>query len=126
MKEDARESAYETLRVRLRDADREIGRLKGAVVVHRSKREQAEAMLDGLVAWVQKLSGLLKGELLICGRSCASSPCFVRNVSNIIFCFEVLSGRAREEEEAVRSELSRLDDPAVRAENPLWMDIDRA
>ena len=39
---------------------------------------------------------------------------------------EVLSGRARDEEEAVQSELLRLDDPAVQAVNPLWMDRARA
>ena len=55
MKEDAREG------------EREVVRLKGQVAVHRSKREQAEAVLGGLVSWVSKLSGVLKGELPFLG-----------------------------------------------------------
>ena len=63
LKEDACEGAYESLCVRVRDAEREIIRLKGQVAVHRYKREWAEAVLGGLVSWVSKLSGVLKGEL---------------------------------------------------------------
>ena len=36
--------------------------------------------------------------------------------------YKVLAGRSREEEEVVQSELLRLDDPVVQANNPFWMD----
>ena len=62
LKEDAREGAYESLCVRLRDAEQEIVHLKGQVAVHQSKRERAEAVLGDLVSWVSKLSDVLKGE----------------------------------------------------------------
>ena len=62
MKEDAREGAYESVCLRLRNAEQEVVRLKGAASVHRSKRERAEAMLDSLASWVVKLSDLLRGE----------------------------------------------------------------
>ena len=62
MKEDARESAYEAVCLRLKDAERETVRLKGVVAFHRSKRERAEAVLDGLAEWVVKLSDLLRGQ----------------------------------------------------------------
>ena len=39
----------------------------------------------------------------------------------ILFC-EVLVGRSRDEEKAVQSELSRLDDLSVQANNPFWED----
>ena len=39
---------------------------------------------------------------------------------------KVMAGRSRDEEEAVQSELSRLDDPDVQASNPFWMDRVRA
>ena len=39
---------------------------------------------------------------------------------------EVLAGRSHKEEEAVQSELSRLDDPDVQASNPFWVDRARA
>ena len=64
MKEDAREGAYESVCLRLKEAEREIVRLKGAFAVQRSKRERAEAVLDSLAAWVVKLSDLLKGEFV--------------------------------------------------------------
>ena len=38
----------------------------------------------------------------------------------------MLAGRSRDEEAAVQSEMSRLDDPAVRANNPFWADGARA
>lgn len=52
MREDSHEDAYESLRVRLKDAEFENSRLKGVVEVQRSKRERVEAMLDNLVAWL--------------------------------------------------------------------------
>ena len=39
---------------------------------------------------------------------------------------EVLAGRSRNEEEAIQSELSRLDDLDVHASNPFWADRARA
>ena len=49
--------------MRLKDAERETVRLKGVVAVHRSKRERAEAVLNGLVEWVVKLSDFLRESL---------------------------------------------------------------
>lgn len=49
---------------RLKDAEREIVCFKGVVAVQRSKRERAEAVVDGLAAWVVKFSDLLKGEFV--------------------------------------------------------------
>ena len=43
----------------------------------------------------------------------------------VLLC-EVLAGRSRDEEEAVQSELLRLDDPVMQANNPFWMDRARA
>src|SRR3954469_16471718 len=82
LKEDAREGAYESVCLRMKDAEREIVRLKGVVAVQRSKRERAEAVVDGLAAWVVKLPDLLKGEfvflrLLDCMRS---FPCVVSDL----------------------------------------------
>ena len=124
MKEDARESAYEAVCLRLKDAERETVRLKGVVAVHRSKRERAEAVLDGLAEWVVKLSGFLRGEsvFLSTARLREFSSCLVLTFA--LPC-EVLAGRSREEEEAVQSELSRLDDPVVQATNAFWMDRTR-
>ena len=38
----------------------------------------------------------------------------------------MLAGRTRDEERAVQSEMSRLDDPSVQASNPFWADGARA
>ena len=62
MREDAREDAYESLHSRLKDVDHTIVWLKGATVVERSKRERAEGVLDGLVAWMTKLTQVMKGK----------------------------------------------------------------
>ena len=67
LKEDAHKGVYESLCMRVRDAEREAVWLKGQVAVHCSKRERAEAVLGGLVSWVSKLSGILKGELIFLG-----------------------------------------------------------
>ena len=69
LKEDAREGTYESVCLRLRDAEREVVRLKGDVEVHRSKRERAEAVLDSFGSWVEKLSDLLRGESCCCSIS---------------------------------------------------------
>ena len=66
MKEDAREGAYESVCLRLKNAEQEVVRLKGAVAIQRSKRERAEAVLDSLASWVVKLSDLLRGEPVFC------------------------------------------------------------
>ena len=80
LKKDAREGAYESVCLRLKEAEREIVRLKGAVAIQLSKRERAEAVLESLAAWVVKLSDLLKGEfvflrLLDCMRSFPCACC---------------------------------------------------
>lgn len=109
--------------MRLRDANREINRLRGTVVIQHSKREQAEVVLKGLMAWLSKLFGLLKGECW-----CTTASVFLSFIcaEAFAFCSEVLASRTREEGEAVLLELSRLDDPAVQGENTLWMDRGRA
>ena len=66
MKEDAREGAYESVCLRLKNAKQEVVRLKGAVAIHRSKHKHAEAVLDSLASWVVKLSDLLRGEFTFC------------------------------------------------------------
>ena len=66
MKEDDREGAYESVCLRLRNAEQEVVRLKGVAAIHRSKRERAEAVLDNLASWVVKLSDLLRGESGFC------------------------------------------------------------
>ena len=66
MKEDAREGAYDSVCLRLKNAEQEVVRLKGVVAIHRSKRERAEAVLDSLASWVVKLSDLLRGESVFC------------------------------------------------------------
>ena len=66
MKEDAHEGAYESVCLRLKNAKQEVVRLKGAVVIHRSKRERAEVVLENLASWVVKLSDLLRGEFTFC------------------------------------------------------------
>ena len=38
----------------------------------------------------------------------------------------MLAGLSREEEEAVQSELLRLEDPVMQANSPFWMDMARA
>ena len=43
----------------------------------------------------------------------------------VLFC-EVLAGQSRDEEKAVQSEMSRLDDLVVQASNPFWADGARA
>jgi len=110
--------------LRLKDAERETVRLKGVFAVHRSKRERADAVLDGLAEWVVKLSDFLWSEsvFLLTARLREFSSCLVLTFA--LPC-EVLAGRSREEEEAVQSELSRLDDPVVQATNAFWMDRTR-
>ena len=66
MKEDAREGAYESVCLRLKNAEQVVVRLKGAIAIHRSKREPAEAVLDSLASWVVKLSDLLQSEFGFC------------------------------------------------------------
>ena len=66
MKEDTRDGAYESVCLRLKNAEQEIMRLKGSVAVHRTRCERAEAVLDNLASWVVKLSDLLRGEFRFC------------------------------------------------------------
>ena len=53
---------YESIFLRLKDAERETVRLKGVVAIQHSKRERVEAVLDSLAVWVVRLSDLLRGE----------------------------------------------------------------
>ena len=62
LKDEAREGAYESVCLRLRNAEQEIVRLKASAAVHRSRRERAEAMIDELASWVSKLADVLRGE----------------------------------------------------------------
>ena len=64
IKDDAKEDAYESLRVRLKDAEQVLVRVKGVAVVEHSKRERAEGVLDALAAWMSKLVEMMKGEYL--------------------------------------------------------------
>ena len=66
MKENAREGAYESVSLRLKNAEQEIVRLKGSVAVQRTRRERAEAVVENLASWVVKLSDLLRGEFRFC------------------------------------------------------------
>ena len=68
--------------------------------------------MDGLAEWVVKLSDFLRGEsvFLSTARLHEFSSCLVLTFS--LPC-EVLAGRSRDEEEAVQSELSHLDDPVL-------------
>src|SRR3954466_5442167 len=66
LKDDAREGAYESVCLRLKDVEREIVRLKGYVAVQRTRREHAEAVVENLASWVAKLSDLLRGEFRLC------------------------------------------------------------
>ena len=52
--------------MRLKDAEREVVRLKGSVAVQRTRRERAEAVVESLASWVVKLSDLLRGEFHLC------------------------------------------------------------
>ena len=55
---------------------------------------------------------------------CVSS--FAVSVLILVLICEVLAGRSRDEERVVQSELSRLDDLDVQANNPFWADGARA
>ena len=66
LKEDTREGAYESVCLWPKNAEQEVVRLKGAVAIQRSRRERAEAVLDGLASWVVKLSDLQRGEFTFC------------------------------------------------------------
>ena len=66
MKDDAREGAYESVCLWLRNVEQEIVRLKASMAVHRSQRERAEAMIDELASWVASLADVLRGEFFFC------------------------------------------------------------
>ena len=83
-------------------------------------------MIDELASWVVRLADVLRGEFRFCLNAWfhESFWCFGLDCS-CCFC-EVLAGRSREEEAAVQSEMSRLDDHAVWENNPFWADGARA
>ena len=78
LKDDAREGAYESVCLRLKNAEQEIVWLKGAVAVQRTRRERAEALTEDLASWVVKLSDLLRGEF------CFLLDCLARVVSMLL------------------------------------------
>ena len=126
MREDAREDAYESLRTRLKDADRTVLRLKGVAAVEHSKHERAEGVLDGLVTWMTKLTQVMKGKP-------PSGSFVVFGLRLVAFAyvlwlllFVVVSGNGRRETEVVQAELSHREDATVQSKNPLWEDIDKA
>src|ERR1043165_8709362 len=78
LKDDAREGAYESVCLRLKNVEQEIMRLKASVAVQRSRRERAETVIEELASWVVMLSDLLRGEFFFClvARFCESFRCF--------------------------------------------------
>ena len=76
MKDDAREGAYESVCLRLKNAEQEIVRLKASMAIHRSRRERAEAMIEELVTWVARLVDVLRGEFCF-WLSCWLPSCFL-------------------------------------------------
>lgn len=62
LREDAREDAYESLHVRLKDVEQALVRVKGVAAVERSKRERAEGVIEALGDWMSKLVGVMKGK----------------------------------------------------------------
>ena len=48
MKEDARQGVYESVCLRLKNAEQEIARLKGSIAVQRARRERAEGLVENL------------------------------------------------------------------------------
>src|SRR3954466_9624901 len=65
LKDDAREGAYESVCLQLKNVEREIVRLKGSLAVQRSRRERAEVLTEDFASCVVKLSDLLRGEFLL-------------------------------------------------------------
>ena len=49
MNDSAREDAFESMRLRLKDLDRVLKSTRGVAAVQRSKREKVEAQLEGVV-----------------------------------------------------------------------------
>ena len=56
MSDAAKEDAYESLRMRLKDMSKALIIVKGAAAVQRSKRAKAEAQLDGVVESMKKMA----------------------------------------------------------------------
>ena len=59
-----KDDAYESLRVRLKDAEQALVRVKGVAAIERLKRERAESVMDTLTTWMSKLVEMMKGEYL--------------------------------------------------------------
>ena len=113
MREDAHENAYESLCIRLKDAELENVRLKGVVAVQRSKREQVETVLDDLVSWMSKLSNVMAGESLGV-LSCSFIGVVLPLLSScLLTVLVVVSVKTRLESEVVQTELYRLEEPVV-------------
>ena len=56
MNDAAREDAFESMRLRLKDMDRALKSAEGVAAVQRSKRDRAEAQLDGVVESMKKMA----------------------------------------------------------------------
>ena len=56
MNDAAREDAFESMRLRLKDMDRALKSTQGVAAVQRSKRDRAEAQLDGVVESMKKMA----------------------------------------------------------------------
>ena len=56
MNDAAREDAFESMRLRLKDMDRALKSAQGVAAVQRSKRDRAEAQLDGVIESMKKMT----------------------------------------------------------------------
>ena len=75
MNDAARENAYESMCLRLKDMDQALKATQGVARVQRSKRLRAEAQLEGVVESMKKIAEELKGSLNV--RLCASFALFI-------------------------------------------------
>ena len=56
MSDAAREDAFESMRLRLKDTDQALNSAQGVAAVQRSKRERSEAQLEGVVEAMKKMA----------------------------------------------------------------------
>ena len=56
MNDAAREDAFESMRLRLKDMDQALKSAQGVAAVQRSKRDRAEVQLDGVVESMKKMA----------------------------------------------------------------------
>ena len=60
MNDSAREDAFESMRLRLKDMDRALKSARGVAAVQRSKREKTEAQLAGVVESMKMMAEELR------------------------------------------------------------------